>query len=269
MVSDVASAGFAGDTPTDNGYGIVASAGGGYNIYYNTVLMNTNQPNAGGRAAALLATTGIATNNTLNVRDNIFANTQTLGTQKYAVFSGATAARYLDINCNDYYTAAGANLGNIGGTNRANLAAWQTGTGKDAQSISVAPVFVSATDLHLNPAANCGIDGKGTPILVPPVTTDIDGDLRNLLTPDIGADEFLSGPMASATIAYTGSPYCCNGGTANVTQTGTTGGTYTATPAGLTLNASTGDVTLGTSTAGTYTVTYTLGRTALLQQQPQ
>ena len=131
MVSDVASAGFGGDTPSDNGYGIVASAGGGYNIYYNTVLMNTNQPNAGGRAAAFLTTTGIATNNTLNVRDNIFANTQTLGTQKYAVFSGATAARYLDINYNDYHTAAGPNLGNIGGTNRADLTAWQTGTGND------------------------------------------------------------------------------------------------------------------------------------------
>ncbi len=65
-------------------------------------------------------------------------------------------------------------------------------------------------------------------------------------------------PTPSATIAYTGSPYCSNAGTAAVTQTGTTGGVYTATPAGLTLNAATGAVTLGTSTAGTYTVTYTI-----------
>jgi hypothetical protein len=61
----------------------------------------------------------------------------------------------------------------------------------------------------------------------------------------------------SATIAYTGSPYCSNGGTANVTRTGTAGGTYSST-AGLSLNAATGAVTLGTSTPGTYTVTYTI-----------
>jgi Ig-like domain CHU_C associated/Right handed beta helix region len=61
----------------------------------------------------------------------------------------------------------------------------------------------------------------------------------------------------SATIAYTGSPYCSNAGTANVTRTGTPGGTYSST-AGLTINATTGDVNLGTSTAGTYTVTYTI-----------
>ncbi|MDN3675839.1 choice-of-anchor D domain-containing protein [Flavobacterium paronense] len=62
-----------------------------------------------------------------------------------------------------------------------------------------------------------------------------------------------------ATISYTGSPFCKSLGTAqSVTQTGTTGGTYSASPAGLTLNAANGDVTPSTSTAGTYTVTYTI-----------
>ncbi|HRH39384.1 MAG TPA: hypothetical protein PK760_13620, partial [Flavobacteriales bacterium] len=62
---------------------------------------------------------------------------------------------------------------------------------------------------------------------------------------------------ASATISYAGSPYCTTGGTATVTFSGTTGGTYTST-AGLSLNGSSGDVTLGSSTPGTYTVTYTV-----------
>jgi hypothetical protein len=60
----------------------------------------------------------------------------------------------------------------------------------------------------------------------------------------------------SATIAYNGSPYCSNAGAVAVTQTGTTGGTYSAVPAGLSINAATGEVTPATSTAGTYTVTY-------------
>ncbi|MBL7963681.1 MAG: hypothetical protein JNM31_07525, partial [Flavobacteriales bacterium] len=62
----------------------------------------------------------------------------------------------------------------------------------------------------------------------------------------------------SATINYVGNPFCSSAGTASVTRTGTAGGTYSASPAGLTLNSSTGAVTLGTSTAGTYTVTYTI-----------
>ena len=48
--------------------------------------MNTNQPNAGLPAALLVNT--VTTNNTLNIRNNIFANTQTAGgTQHYIVFT--------------------------------------------------------------------------------------------------------------------------------------------------------------------------------------
>ncbi|HWK07817.1 MAG TPA: hypothetical protein VNS58_29500, partial [Puia sp.] len=60
--------------------------------------------------------------------------------------------------------------------------------------------------------------------------------------------------LPTATIAYSGSPYCATG-TASVTQTGPTGGTYNST-AGLVINATTGDIDLIASTAGTYTVTY-------------
>ena len=60
--------------------------------------------------------------------------------------------------------------------------------------------------------------------------------------------------LPTATIAYTGSPYCATG-TATVTQSGTAGGTYTA-PLGVVINALTGDINLATSTPGTYTITY-------------
>ena len=64
-------------------------------------------------------------------------------------------------------------------------------------------------------------------------------------------------PTPVTTISYAASPYCTNAGTASVTHTGTTGGTYSST-AGLNIDASTGAVALATSTAGTYTVTYTV-----------
>ncbi|GAA4343184.1 hypothetical protein GCM10023184_43340 [Flaviaesturariibacter amylovorans] len=62
----------------------------------------------------------------------------------------------------------------------------------------------------------------------------------------------------TATLSYTGTPFCSNAGTINPTLTGTnayTGGTFSA-PAGLSINATTGVINTGTSTAGTYTVTY-------------
>ena len=60
--------------------------------------------------------------------------------------------------------------------------------------------------------------------------------------------------LPTATIAFSGSPYCATG-TATPTQTGTAGGTYTA-PAGVSITAATGVINLATSTPGTYTITY-------------
>ena len=64
--------------------------------------------------------------------------------------------------------------------------------------------------------------------------------------------------LPAATISYAGSPFCSSlVGAQSVTQTGTSGGTYSST-AGLTIDAVTGAITPSSSTAGTYTVTYTM-----------
>ncbi len=67
----------------------------------------------------------------------------------------------------------------------------------------------------------------------------------------------VSNPTAS--ISYTGSPF--NGAVSTpqiVNQTGTNGGNYSASPAGLSINPITGAITPSLSTPGTYTVTYTI-----------
>lgn len=62
----------------------------------------------------------------------------------------------------------------------------------------------------------------------------------------------------TATITYSG-PFCSSVSTAqSVTQTGSTGGTYSAVPVGLNINAATGSIVPSLSTPGTYTVTYTI-----------
>ncbi len=63
----------------------------------------------------------------------------------------------------------------------------------------------------------------------------------------------------AATIFYSGSPYCKTlTTTQSVTSTGTSGGTYSALPAGLSINSTTGAIIPSTSNSGTYTVTYTI-----------
>ena len=66
----------------------------------------------------------------------------------------------------------------------------------------------------------------------------------------------------TATISYSGTPFCKTVAVAQpVTISGTgayTGGTFSASPAGLTINSSTGAITPSTSTAGTYKVSYTV-----------
>lgn len=59
------------------------------------------------------------------------------------------------------------------------------------------------------------------------------------------------------TIAYTSNAYCQAPGSITPTITGTGGGTFSSSPAGLSLTASTGAINLGSSSANTYTITYT------------
>ena len=69
----------------------------------------------------------------------------------------------------------------------------------------------------------------------------------------------------SAAINYTPSAMCIANSPVAVTLAAgsTTGGSFTATPTGLTINSSTGTITASTSTPGTYTVTYTYGTTGV------
>jgi gliding motility-associated-like protein len=62
-----------------------------------------------------------------------------------------------------------------------------------------------------------------------------------------------------ATISYAGAPFCTTVTTAQpVTLTGTSGGTFTAVPAGLSIDPSTGAITPSTSAPATYTVNYAI-----------
>ncbi|WP_394336472.1 beta strand repeat-containing protein, partial [Aureibaculum luteum] len=79
-----------------------------------------------------------------------------------------------------------------------------------------------------------------------------DGTCSDTTTTSVRID-----PLENATFSYAGSPYCQDDVDPTPTITGVSGGTFTSSPAGLSLNASTGAIDLSTSSANTYTITYT------------
>ncbi|MGB0521697.1 MAG: CARDB domain-containing protein [Flammeovirgaceae bacterium] len=141
-------------------------------VYYNTShITNTNSSNS-------VAAVYLNNNTNTKFKNNSMVN------------SGGGYAMYvlnpntIELDYNNHYTT-GVNLGYYNSGNRTDLAAWKSVTGQEANSLSVDPNFVSDTDLHFQEIA---LDGKGTPIAA--VTDDIDGEIRNAIHPDMGADEF-------------------------------------------------------------------------------
>ncbi len=232
FIYDVAAVGSA--TLPNNGHGINFNGvgAGGYRIYHNSINMNTNQ-SSGTTSAMLVRAAGAGG---LDIRNNIFANTQTSGATRYSFYSEAAATVYAAINFNNYFSSQ--NVGFLGGV-RVTLSDWQTATGQDANSLAVDPLFVSATDLHLQ--AGSPMINAGTPLAE--VTTDIDGDPRSATTPDIGADEF-STVGQPGTLQFSSATYSVGEGGGTVTLTvNRTGGTTGA----VTVDYSLGG---GTATGG-------------------
>ncbi|MCW1960650.1 T9SS type A sorting domain-containing protein [Chryseobacterium viscerum] len=193
IVSGVAGYGYATTGGVnDNGNGIIIAAGGGYKVYYNTVVMDVSQTVAG-RPSALNITSGVTGAGGIDVRNNLFVNTQTQAGDRYAIYAGAASTVFSTINYNNFYSS-GANLGYIGGAAKATLADIQAGFGGNVNSLNVLPVFVSATDFHVSGTGNAALDNKGTPVAE--VTLDADGNTRNAVTPDLGSFEFTATVLA-------------------------------------------------------------------------
>jgi hypothetical protein len=194
FVSDITGDGWS-DVTTDGIAGIrILGTTGGVNLYNNSVNLGsgTFAGNTSGTRSAALAIGASVT--ALDIRNNILStnlvNSNASGARSYSVFNAATTnAGMATINYNDYAPSGTQGvIGSLNAVDATTLAAWQTATAQDANSLNVAPVFVSATDLHLVTASNCSLHRKGTPIAG--ITVDIDGDTRNTTYPDMGADEY-------------------------------------------------------------------------------
>jgi hypothetical protein len=175
-----------------NGYGINIYSGGGYNIYFNSVNLASNQTLSTGVPACLFINSIVSTANCLDIRNNIFSIPATVGANRYAVLCNAPANVFSNLNYNDYFTS-GPNIGYLGSA-RSNLLNWQTATGKDQFSVCDDPGFMSNTDLQINVNdAKCwNVNAGAIPLCS--VSTDFNNNLRSTSSCngacDIGAFEF-------------------------------------------------------------------------------
>jgi hypothetical protein len=191
-----------------NGYGIIVDNGGGYKIYNNTVALTVNQPQGGYSSAFYVNSAATA----LDVRNNIFVNNQTnAATRRSAIMVNNDVdnlnAIFTHLDYNNYYStdkigyiANNQGLGITWFENPdfvATFSGWKSAlnntvntanlNNKDAHSLNLNPAFISSTDLHLA-TGNSAMDNAGTPLAS--INKDIDGQIRNSVTPDMGADEF-------------------------------------------------------------------------------
>jgi trimeric autotransporter adhesin len=177
------------------------------NVYYNTIFLNASSSGANFGSSGIYHTNSTtATTSSLDMRNNIIVNTSKYeGTGLTVAFRRSAA----NANLNNYSEVSNNNLFYAGTPGPSNLI-FSAGTDADqfmsdfkvrvspreAASLNYNPVFVNSLtapyNLHINTTVPTPLESGGAPVTAPiAVIDDYDGDLRNLTTPDIGADEFI------------------------------------------------------------------------------
>ncbi|MEX0967301.1 MAG: T9SS type A sorting domain-containing protein [Bacteroidia bacterium] len=170
----------------------------GLNIYHNSIVMGMT--GSGASSAVELD----------NVRELNFLNNIVSGKEGAYVY-------VIENNCQDLFFDHNAlysknNYVNLKGVKIfSNFNEWQGyqigSQQQDMNSVDVLPDFVSITDLHL--INDSGVGGMGIPVGI--VANDIDGESRDILMPDIGADEVNDKSQVDAGIykvEIQGNKYC-------------------------------------------------------------
>ena len=169
---------------TSSNYGIYCYNSTYQQFYYNSV----NITSGGTYTRGIYVSSG----NNIDLVNNIFSIPNGI-TMYISSTYAINTSDYNDLYSNANYFAYWSGY-------KTSLSALKSASGKDTHSMDVNPNFFLNDNLHL---ITSPLDGKGTPVTA--VTTDIDGDIRNTTTPDIGADEF-SPPAQDITVMSVDAP---------------------------------------------------------------
>jgi len=177
-----------------------AFGGNTFNAYYNSVLIGGT---GSGTSNTWACQRSFSAPTAFTMLDNVCFNNRTGGTGNHFAGGDESLGTGTFVSNFNIFVGTGATVANIFDKSTSSTATpvdfvtWQTGAPtRDANSqasnpggnYTVANMFVSGSDLHLNtagtnPALNSGSAVAG-------VTTDFDGQTRDAM-PDIGADEFV------------------------------------------------------------------------------
>ncbi|MCF8449495.1 MAG: Ig-like domain-containing protein, partial [Taibaiella sp.] len=201
----------------------VDNTAGFVKVYYNTVHLNSSyagNTTATGSACyfqnSSSAGTDLRNNNFINTYDNTNSGTD----KGWAFYTTASNTAFAEIDHNNYFAGSPNIVGYTSG-DRTTLTELQSAYGRNANSISTSPTFVSATDLRLQTVAGNTPLVAGTPVSV---TDDIDGTSRNITNPVIGIHEVaFCTSITAGTVSAATSNFCVSG-TTTVTATGATTG---------------------------------------------
>lgn len=270
----------ANGTSGDQTVGIGISSGNGDKVVFNSVFL-TGDVDPGTAGAASTPSFGISvatsTPTNLTLKNNIAvmdlnSNTGTLFHAAINVVATTYPWGTGGSDFNDWHAPAANPQSRVGSTAAggafySTLAAWQAAVTQDPASVSVDPLFVSPTDLHLQSASTLigiGLAGTG-------VTNDFDNQTRDA-APDIGADELLAASLTitPGSVDFGNQPVGSTSAEQTVTlaNTGSTSLDVTALTAAATPFARTGtgtcSATLPITIAGgaSCTLTYTFSPTA-------
>ncbi len=189
-------------------------------MYYNTVYINSSATGATfGTSGLYHVTSTSATSGSLDLRNNIIVNTSAFaGAGTTVAFRRSTGtanhlANYAGTSDRNLFYAGIPGANNLiysdGTSSAQTIGAYKGGTftagtiaPRDANSISENPSFLStacgnANFLRIDPSIATGIESGGAVIGV--VVDDFEGDTRNAVTPDLGADEFTGTPLPLCT----------------------------------------------------------------------
>lgn len=181
-----------------------AGSGGIYGLYsseVNSLVPDTvafNTVNITGTSAAVRNSNAYYRGSSVGVagvivKNNILQNTRNdaAGSNVCAIGRTGVASKIISDNNNLYVGTLDAThkIGRIGTSLiYSTLNDWAVGDTSDAASISENSPFITTTNLHIVNGSNTKLAGGAVPL--PGFPKDIDGDIRSLTKPDIGADEF-------------------------------------------------------------------------------